>query len=114
MIKNLGHRKLSKTGSHRRSMLANMATSLLLHEEIRTTLPKAKELRRVVDNVITHARKGHHLQTRRVISNRTVYKKLFDVLAPRYSARAGGYTRIFRTGRRKGDSAEMTLVKLVE
>ncbi|MCX5784050.1 MAG: 50S ribosomal protein L17 [Elusimicrobia bacterium] len=114
MIKNLGQRKLSKTGSHRKAMFSNMAASLLMSEGIRTTVPKAKGLRRVVERIITSAKKGKHPAVRRVIKNRTAYKKLFEVLAPRYQNRPGGYLRILRLGRRKGDNAEVALVKLVE
>ncbi|MFA5162630.1 MAG: 50S ribosomal protein L17 [Elusimicrobiales bacterium] len=114
MIKNLGPRKLSRTGSHRKAMLSNMAASLLMHEQVRTTIPKAKELRRVAERIINDARKGRHLKLRESVQSKAVYKKLVEVLAPRYAARNGGYTRILRLGRRKGDSAELGLVKLVE
>ena len=114
MIKNLGHRKLSRTGSHRRAMFVNMTTSLLLNEQIVTTLAKSKELRREVEGVITSAKKADHLVVRKTVHNKVAYKKLFDVLAPRYEKRPGGYTRILRTGRRKGDCAEMSIIKLVE
>jgi len=114
MIKNLGHRKLSKTGSHRKAMLTNMAVSLLMHEHVSTTLAKAKEVRRVVERVITDARKGRHMEVRKVVRSKTAFKKLMEVLAPRYADRNGGYTRILHVGRRKGDDADMGLVKLVE
>ena len=90
-----------------------MATSLVLSEQVQTTVTKAKEVRRVVENMITNARKGNHEEVRRIIKSKVAYTKLFDVLAPRYADRAGGYTRILRLGRRKGDSAEMSLIKLV-
>ncbi|MFA6583971.1 MAG: 50S ribosomal protein L17 [Elusimicrobiaceae bacterium] len=114
MIKNLGHRKLSKTGSHRKAMFCNMATSLFLHEEIKTTVPKAKELRRVVDRVITQARAGDTIGVRKTVNSKLVCKKLFEVIAPRYANRPGGYTRMFRLGRRAGDNTEMSLIKLVD
>ncbi|MBU2575206.1 MAG: 50S ribosomal protein L17 [Elusimicrobia bacterium] len=114
MIKNLGHRKLSKTGSHRRAMFSNMATSLLLHEKIRTTLPKAKELRRVVEGIINDAKKGRKFSVRKAVHSRNVYNKIFDVIAPRYKDRAGGCTRILRLGARKGDAAETAMIKLVD
>jgi large subunit ribosomal protein L17 len=114
MIKNLGHRKLSKTGSHRRAMFSNMASSLLLHEKVKTTLPKAKELRRVVEGVINDAKLGRWLQVRRIIKTKAVYHKVFDVLAPRYKERPGGCTRILKLGARRGDAAEVALVKLVD
>ncbi len=113
MINNLGARKLSRTGSHRRAMFSNMATSLLLHEKVETTLPKAKELRRVVERVIADAKNGRRVEVRRVIKDKVVYHKVFDVLAPRYKERPGGCTRILKLGARRGDSAEAALVKLV-
>lgn len=113
MINNLGARKLSRTGSHRRAMFSNMATSLLLHEKVETTLPKAKELRRVVERVIADAKNGRHVEVRRVIKDKAVYHKVFDVIAPRYKERAGGCTRILKLGARRGDAAEAAMVKLV-
>ncbi len=113
MINNLGARKLSRTGSHRRAMFSNMATSLLLHEKVETTLPKAKELRRVVERVIADAKSGRHVEVRRVIKDKAVYHKVFDILAPRYKERAGGCTRILKLGARRGDAAEAAMVKLV-
>lgn len=114
MIKNLGHRKLSKTGAHRRAMFANMATSLLLHEKITTTLPKAMELRRVVEGIVNDAKLGRKMEVRRAVRDRNVYNKLFDVIAPRYKDREGGCTRILRLGMRRGDAAETAMVKLVD
>ena len=113
MINNLGARKLSRTGSHRRAMFSNMATSLLLHEKVETTLPKAKELRRVVERVIADAKNGRRVEVRRVIKDKVVYHKVFDVIAPRYKERDGGFTRILKLGARRGDAAEAALVKLV-
>lgn len=113
MINNLGARKLSRTGSHRRAMFSNMATSLLLHEKVETTLPKAKELRRVVERVIADAKNNRRVEVRRVIKDKVVYHKVFDVLAPRYKERDGGFTRILKLGARRGDAAEAALVKLV-
>ena len=113
MIKNLGTRKLSRTGSHRKAMFCNMATSLLLHEKVETTLPKAKELRRVAERVIADAKNGRYVEVRRVIKDKVVYHKVFDVLAPRYKERPGGFTRILQLGQRKGDAAQIALVKLV-
>ena len=113
MIKNLGHRKLSKTGSHRRAMFANMAASLLLHEKITTTLPKARELRRVVEGIVNDAKKGRALRVRRAVRSREVYRKLLEVIAPRYRERDGGCTRILKLGARKGDAAEVAIIKLV-
>lgn len=113
MIKNLGHRKLSKTGSHRRAMFSNMATSLLMHEKVETTLPKAKELRRVVERVIADAKNGRHVQVRKVIKDKEAYKKVVEVIALRYKDRNGGFTRTLKVGPRKGDATEMAMVKLV-
>lgn len=94
-------------------MFSNMATSLLLHEKVETTLPKAKELVRVADRVIADAKNGRRLEVRRVIKDKVVYHKVFDVLAPRYKERPGGFTRILKLGQRKGDAAQVALVKLV-
>ena len=114
MIKNLGHRKLSKTGSHRKAMFCNMATSLLMHEKITTTVPKAKELRRVVEGVITDAKNGRMFAVRQAVHGREVYNKVLEVLAPRYKERPGGFTRILRIGVRKGDATEVAMIKLVD
>ena len=113
MIKTLGSRKLGRTGAHRRAMLSNMATSLFLHERIETTVAKAKELRPFAERLITDAKKGKHDEVRRVVHNKLVYKKLFEVIAPRYQARTGGYTQILRTKTRSGDNAELGLIRLV-
>ncbi|MBT3393145.1 MAG: 50S ribosomal protein L17 [Elusimicrobiaceae bacterium] len=114
MIKNLGYRKLSKTSSHRKAMLTNMATSIILHEQIETTVPKAKEVRRVVEKVITEAKKGQHLKVRNTIKDKVAFNKLFEVLAKRYETRPGGYTKIMKSGIRRGDNVETALVKLVD
>ena len=110
-------RQLSRNSSHRHALLRNMATSLLRHETIRTTVPKAKELRRVVEPLITLA-KIDSLAKRRLAYSRlrdvTVVEKLFDDLGPRFKARAGGYTRILKMEPRPGDSADMALVQLVD
>ena len=113
MIKNLGSKKLSRTGSHRRAMFSNMATSLFLHEKIETTLVKAKELTSIAEQIITDAKNGRHLEVRRVIKDKEVYKKLFEVIAPRYKERAGGCVRVLKLGQLKGDATEVALVKLV-
>ena len=111
------NRKLNRTTSHRLAMLRNMANSLLRHEAIVTTLPKAKELRRVAEPLITLG-KQPSLANRRLAFDRTrdrdVVVKLFDVLGPRYSARNGGYLRILKYGFRKGDNAPLALVELVD
>jgi large subunit ribosomal protein L17 len=110
-------RQLSRNSSHRHALLRNMATSLLRHETIRTTVPKAKELRRVVEPLITLA-KVDSLAKRRLAFSRlrdvSVVEKLFVDLGPRFKTRAGGYTRILRMEPRPGDSADMALMQLVE
>ncbi len=114
MIKNTGYRKLGKTTSHRKAMLSNMATSIVLHEEVKTTLPKAKEVRREVEGLITLAKAGDNLALKNAVADKVAYKKLVEVLAERYAARNGGYTRIYRAGIRKGDNAEVAIIKLVD
>jgi large subunit ribosomal protein L17 len=111
--KALGRRQLGITSSHRRSLLRNMATSLFLHERIETTLAKAKELRPYAEKLITNAKKGEHFMVRRQIHDKAVYNKLFEVLAPRYAQRPGGYTRILRLNPRLGDNSKRGLIMLV-
>jgi len=112
-----GLRKLNRTSSHRLAMLRNMMVSLLEHEVIKTTVPKAKELRRVVEPMITLA-KEPTLANRRLafdrLRDRDIVTKLFAELGPRYQARPGGYTRILKMGFRVGDNAPMALVELVD
>jgi large subunit ribosomal protein L17 len=112
-----GLRKLNRTSSHRLAMLRNMTNSLLKHEVIKTTLPKAKELRRVVEPMITLG-KTATLANRRLAFNRLrdrdMVTKLFDIIGPRYKARPGGYLRILKFGFRKGDNAPMALVELMD
>jgi large subunit ribosomal protein L17 len=112
-----GLRKLNRTTSHRLAMLRNMANSLLRHETITTTLPKAKELRRVVEPMITLGKKPS-LANRRLAFNRLrdreIVGKLFDDLGPRFAKRNGGYLRILKTGFRKGDNAPLALVLLLD
>ena len=112
-----GLRKLNKTSSHRLAMLRNMTVSLLRHEAIRTTLPKAKELRKVAEPIITLG-KTPTLANRRLafdrLRDRDIVGKLFDELGPRYKARNGGYLRILKFGFRQGDNAPMALVELVD
>jgi large subunit ribosomal protein L17 len=110
-------RRLDRTTEHRTAMLKNMVTSLFRHEKIVTTTPKAKELKRYADKVITMAKRGTphsrrlaHVEVRDV----EVLNKLFVTLAPRFKARPGGYTRIIRVGNRAGDNAEMSVIELVE
>jgi large subunit ribosomal protein L17 len=113
----LGLRKLNRTSSHRLAMLRNMTVSLLRHEEITTTLPKAKELRRVVEPIITLGKKPS-LANRRLafdrLRDRGIVEKLFEQLGPRYAKRNGGYLRILKTGFRKGDNAPLALVSLLD
>jgi large subunit ribosomal protein L17 len=112
-----GLRKLGRTTSHRLAMLRNMTVSLLRHEEITTTLPKAKELRRVAEPMITLGKKPS-LANRRLafdrLRDRDIVTKLFDDLGPRYAKRNGGYLRILKTGFRKGDNAPLALVTLMD
>lgn len=112
-----GLRKLNRTSSHRLAMLRNMTNSLLRHERISTTLPKAKELRRVVEPMITLGKKPS-LANRRLafdrLRDREMVSKLFDEIGPRFSKRNGGYLRILKSGFRKGDNAPMALVTLTE
>lgn len=110
-------RKLNRKSQHRSAMFANMATALLKHEQIKTTLPKAKELRRYVDRLITLGKKGG-LSNRRLAQSRVrddaMTKKLFEVLAERYKERSGGYTRVLKAGFRYGDCAPMAIIELVD
>jgi len=112
-----GLRKLNRTSSHRLAMLRNMTVSLLKHEAIKTTLPKAKELRRVAEPIITLG-KTNTLANKRLafdrLRDREIVVKLFDELGPRYKARNGGYLRILKSGFRQGDNAPMALVELVD
>jgi large subunit ribosomal protein L17 len=112
-----GLRKLNRTSSHRLAMLRNMTVSLLRHEEIRTTLPKAKELRRVVEPMITLGKRPS-LANRRIafdrLRDRSMVEKLFDDLGPRYAKRNGGYLRILKIGFRDGDNAPIALVTLMD
>ncbi len=112
-----GYRKLNRTHSHRKAMFSNMVVSLLTHEQIKTTLPKAKELRRIADKMITLGKKGS-LHARRqaaaYLRDDEVLVKLFDGLADRYKERPGGYTRVLKAGFRYGDSAPMAIIELVD
>ena len=113
----VGHRKLQKTTPHRLAMLDNMVTSLLDHEAIRTTVPKAKEARRLAERIITLGKRGGLANVRlaeRRIRSRAVLQKVFGELKDRYASRPGGYTRIVRLGHRTGDAAEMALLELVD
>jgi len=110
-------RKLNRTATHRSALFASLATALIKHEQIVTTLPKAKDLRRVTDRLITLAKKGD-LHARRLafsrIRDEAMVAKLFETLGPRYAARPGGYTRVLKAGFRYGDSAPMAVIELVD
>ena len=112
-----GYRRLNRTHEHRKALFANMAGSLIEHEQIKTTLPKAKELKRVMDKLITLGKKGD-LHARRLAASRLKQdmhvEKLFEVLGPRYAERNGGYTRVLKAGFRYGDMAPMAIIELVD
>ena len=112
-----GYRRLNRTHEHRKALLSNMAGSLIEHEQIKTTLPKAKELRPIVEKLVTLAKKGD-LHSRRVAASRIkqdeAVKKLFEVLGPRYAERNGGYIRIMKAGFRYGDMAPMAIIEFVD
>jgi large subunit ribosomal protein L17 len=112
-------RKLNRTASHRKAMFTNMAAALIKHEQIKTTLPKAKELRPVVEKLVTLSRRGSKdLHARRQaiaqIGDEVQVAKLFDVIGPRYAGRPGGYTRVLKAGPRKGDNADMAFIEFVD
>lgn len=110
------HRKLGRSPSHRKAMLRNLVTSLLELEQVRTTEPKAKEVRRVAERMITLGKRGTlhaRRQALRTIRTKEVAAKVFDTLSERYSDRAGGYTRVMKVGRRVGDNADMAIVQLI-
>jgi large subunit ribosomal protein L17 len=112
-----GYRKLNRTAEHRKAMFANMSCSLIEHEQIKTTLPKAKELKRIADKLITLGKRGD-LHARRLAAARlrqdAAVRKLFETLGPRYAGRQGGYTRVIRAGFRYGDMAPMAIIELVD
>ena len=110
-------RKLGRDASHRKAMFANMAAALIKHEQIVTTLPKAKELKPIVEKLITLSKKGTLAARRQAISelrDEAMAKKLFDVLASRYATRPGGYTRVLKAGFRYGDAAPVAVIELVD
>jgi len=111
------HRKLNRTAEHRRAMFANMAVALIQHEQIVTTLPKAKDLRSIVEKLITLGKRGDLHARRQAIAEMRdvdVVKKLFEVIGPRYKDRNGGYTRVIKAGYRHGDSAPRAVIELVD
>lgn len=110
-------RKLNRTGTHRKAMFANMAAALIKHEQIKTTLPKAKELRPIAEKLITLGKKGglhNRRQAFAMLRDNAVVSKLFDGLAERYKDRSGGYTRVLRAGFRYGDAAPMAFIEFVD
>src|SRR6201994_1482672 len=110
-------RKLNKTSSHRTAMFANMAAALIKHEQIKTTLPKAKELRPVVEKLVTLSRRNNLHARRQALSavrDETQVKKLFEVIGPRYAKRPGGYPRVLKAGFRHGDNAAMAFIEFVD
>ncbi|MEW6430331.1 MAG: 50S ribosomal protein L17 [Myxococcota bacterium] len=113
----VGSRKLQRPTSHRMAMLRNMVTSLLQHERITTTVPRAKEARKMAEKVITLGKKGgvHNVRlAQRVVRDRDVLQKVFGELKDRYAKRAGGYTRLMRAGFRRGDAADVAILELVD
>ncbi len=110
-------RKLNRTKEHRRAMFANMAAALIKHEQIKTTLPKAKELSPIVDKLITLGKRGRLHDRRRafaMLRDDAMTAKLFETLGPRYAERSGGYTRVLKAGMRYGDAAAMAIIELVD
>ena len=117
MRHNIKNKKLNKTSSHRKAMFMNMSNALIKHEQITTTLAKAKELRRFVEKIVTLGKKGDLLSRRKAISilqDQKMSKKVFDVLADRYKSRSGGYTRIIKLGNRFGDNAPTAVIEFVD
>ena len=112
-----GYRKLNRTHEHRKAMFANLVCSIIEHEQIKTTVPKAKELKRIIDKIISLGKRGD-LHARRIagarIRQENAVKKLFEVLGPRYKERHGGYSRVIRAGFRYGDMAPMAIIELVD
>jgi large subunit ribosomal protein L17 len=113
----LSGRKLNRTSSHRKAMFANMAAALIKHEQIKTTLPKAKDLRPIVEKLITLGKRGGLHARRQALAamrDEAMTRKLFDTLAERYKSRNGGYTRVLKAGFRLGDAAPMAIIELVD
>ena len=113
----MAYRKLGRTNKHRRSMLANLTKNVIMNERIETTETRAKEVRKFVDKMISYGKDGSLVARRKALAflhnDNTAVKKVFDVLAPRYANRNGGYTRILKLGQRRGDAAEMVILELV-
>ena len=117
MKHNIKNKKLNKTSSHRKAMFMNMSNALIKHEQITTTLAKAKELKRFVEKIVTLGKKGDLLSLRKSISilqDKKMSKKVFDVFAERYKSRSGGYTRIIKLGNRFGDNAPTAVIEFVD
>ena len=117
MLHNMDVRKFSRTSSHRKAMFTNMVASLFLHEQITTTLPKAKDLRPIAEKLITLGKRGDLHARRQAIAqvgDEAVVRKLFTVIADRYKDRNGGYTRVLKAGRRYGDNAPIAVIELVD
>ena len=117
MKHNIKNKKLNKNSSHRKAMFMNMSNALIKHEQITTTLPKAKELRRFVEKIITFGKKGDLFSRRKTVSilqDQKMTKKVFEILADRYKKRSGGYTRIVKLGNRFGDNAPMAVIELID
>ena len=117
MKHNIKNKKLNKTSSHRKAMFMNMSNALIKHEQITTTLAKAKELRRFVEKIVTLGKKGDLISRRKTIStlqDNKMTRKVFDILADRYKDRNGGYTRIIKLGNRFGDNAPTAVIELVD
>tara|TARA_Y200000002_G_scaffold136710_1_gene112694 strand:- start:297 stop:734 length:438 start_codon:yes stop_codon:yes gene_type:complete len=117
MKHNIKNKKLNKTSSHRKAMFMNMSNALIKHEQITTTLAKAKELRRFVEKIVTLGKKGDLLSRRKAVSilqDQKMSKKVFDVLALRYKTRSGGYTRIIKLGNRYGDNAPTAVIEFID
>ena len=117
MKHNITHRKLNRTTSHRKALLMNLSNSLIKHEQITTTLSKAKELRPFVEKIITLGKKGDLVSRRKAISilqDQNNTKKIFDVISERYKERSGGYTRIIKAGNRFGDNSPTAIIELVD
>ena len=117
MKHNIKNKKLNKSSSHRKAMFMNMSNALIKHEQITTTLAKAKELKRFVEKIVTLGKKGDLMSRRKAVSilqDQKMSKKVFDVLAERYKARAGGYTRIIKLGNRYGDNAPTAVIEFVD
>lgn len=110
-------RRLNRSSAHRKAMFANMANALIKHEQIKTTLPKAKELRPIIEKLVTLAkRSGLHARRQAIaqLQDEVMVKKLFDTLGPRYKTRSGGYTRVLKAGFRYGDAADLAVIEFVE